>query len=80
MLKFKKILDNGCLLNYPVLYLYQQNGTISSLIYWKQKTWSGGGIGRHDRLKICWAVVPVRVRFPLRLHVSVYHRIVCPIR
>jgi hypothetical protein len=29
---------------------------------------SGGGIGRHAGLKILWAEMPVRVRFPSRAH------------
>ena len=31
---------------------------------------SGGGIGRHAGLKIPWAAMPVRVRFPSRAHIE----------
>ena len=31
---------------------------------------SGGGIGRHAGLKIPWAAMPVRVRFPSRAQMS----------
>ena len=33
--------------------------------------WLGGGIGRHEGLKIPWAGMPVRVRVPPELQITI---------
>ena len=40
---------------------------------------SDGGIGRHEGLKIPWAVMSVRVRFPFRVQMYFDYQLVVPV-